>query len=56
MKGTFPISKFAGVRTPFYYYDTDLLQKTLDTIKTEAGRYENLRYTMPLRPMPTPRY
>lgn len=41
MKGTFPISKFAGVRTPFYYYDTDLLQKTLDTIKTEAGRYEN---------------
>lgn len=25
----------------FYYYDTDLLQKTLDTIKTEAGRYEN---------------
>lgn len=41
MKGTFSISKFAGVRTPFYYYDTDLLQKTLDTIKTEAGRYEN---------------
>lgn len=41
MKGTFPISKFAGVRTPFYYYDTDLLQKTLDTIKAEAGRYEN---------------
>lgn len=41
MKGTFPISKFAGVRTPFYYYDTDLLQKTLDTIKTEVGRYEN---------------
>lgn len=41
MKGTFPISKFTGVRTPFYYYDTDLLQKTLDTIKTEAGRYEN---------------
>lgn len=41
MKGTFPISKFAGVRTPFYYYDTDLLQKTLDTIKIEAGRYEN---------------
>lgn len=39
MKGTFPIAKFEGIRTPFYYYDTALLQQTLDTIKAEAGRH-----------------
>lgn len=41
MKGTFPTDKFRELRTPFYYYDTQLLRKTLDTIKAEAGRYEN---------------
>ena len=41
MKGTFPIERFKELRTPFYYYDTTLLQHTLDTIIREAGRYEN---------------
>ena len=41
MKGTFPIDRFKELRTPFYYYDTTLLQHTLDTIIREAGRYEN---------------
>ncbi|MBP7856891.1 MAG: diaminopimelate decarboxylase [Prevotella sp.] len=41
MKGTFPIDKFQQVQTPFYYYDTDILRKTLDTIKTEVGRHEH---------------
>ena len=41
MKGTFPIERFKELRTPFYYYDTTLLQYTLDTIIREAGRYEN---------------
>ncbi len=41
MKGTFPIDKFQGVRTPFYYYDTDLLRETLRTINSEAGKHEN---------------
>ena len=41
MKGTFPIDKFQEIQTPFYYYDTALLRKTLKTINEEAGKYEN---------------
>ena len=41
MKGSFPIEKFNTVRTPFYYYDTELLRKTLDTIKSETGKNDN---------------
>lgn len=40
MKGKFPISKFEGVETPFYYYDTELLKRTLQAINTEAGKHE----------------
>lgn len=29
----FPITSFQGMRTPFYYYDIDLLDQTLDTVK-----------------------
>lgn len=36
----FPIEKFEGVETPFYYYDTNLLRATLDTINAEAAKYE----------------
>lgn len=36
----FPIEKFKGVETPFYYYDTELLRQTLKTINAEAGKYE----------------
>ena len=41
MKGVFPIDKFKEKNTPFYYYDTDLLRKTLKAVNDEAGRYEN---------------
>jgi len=41
MKGKFPLDKFAQLRTPFYYYDTDLLRQTLQAINTEAGRHEH---------------
>lgn len=41
MKGNFPIAKFDSIQTPFYYYDTDLLRKTLATINDEVGRYDN---------------
>ncbi len=41
MKGSFPIDKFRELRTPFYYYDTDALQKTLDDVCTLAGNYNN---------------
>lgn len=39
MKGQLPVEKFNNIRTPFYYYDTELLQQTLDTINEEAGKY-----------------
>ena len=38
-KGKFPVEKMQSVRTPFYYYDTELLRKTLRTINDEAGRH-----------------
>ncbi len=41
MKGIFPIDKFKNIETPFYYYNTKVLRETLDTIKSEAGKYEN---------------
>ena len=40
IKGTFPIDKFEGLRTPFYYYDMELLRQTLNTINSEAGKHE----------------
>lgn len=40
MKGTFPIKQFERKDTPFYYYDTDLLRQTLQTISSEAARHE----------------
>ncbi len=33
----FPIEKFRTERTPFYYYDINLLRQTLDSIKDAAG-------------------
>lgn len=35
------IDKFKNVRTPFYYYDTELLKQTLDAIKKEIGDKPN---------------
>jgi diaminopimelate decarboxylase len=32
------IEKFADIVTPFYYYDVDLLKRTLETVKKEADR------------------
>lgn len=39
-KGIFPIEKFQDVRTPFYYYDTKLLDATLQAIKAETDKHE----------------
>lgn len=38
MKGTFPLDKFCDLRTPFYYYDVQLLRDTLNAIKVESAR------------------
>lgn len=35
----FSIEKFKNLQTPFYYYDTKLLKKTLETIVIEAKKY-----------------
>lgn len=37
----FPVDKFQDTRTPFYYYDTQLLRQTLQTIKEESGKHAN---------------
>lgn len=39
-KGLFPTAKFQNLRTPFYYYDTELLRDTLRAINQEAQKHE----------------
>lgn len=39
-KGKFPIDRFQTLRTPFYYYDMDLLRQTLQAINAEASKHE----------------
>ena len=39
-KGIFPVERFSEIETPFYYYDTELLRRTLKEINDEAGRHE----------------
>lgn len=41
MKGTFPVSKFKELETPFYYYDTQLLRDTLTCVNNEIKKYNN---------------
>ena len=40
MKGKFPIDKFQTLRTPFYYYDTELLRETLRAINAEVSKHD----------------
>ena len=40
MKGIFPVERFQTIRTPFYYYDTELLRQTLRAITAETSRHE----------------
>ena len=41
MKGKFPLERFAQMRTPFYYYDMELLRATLRAINQETQKYDN---------------
>ena len=41
MKGKFPLEKFSRLRTPFYYYDADLLRQTLRTVHSLLARHPN---------------
>jgi diaminopimelate decarboxylase len=38
-QGKFPIEAFKQLRTPFYFYDTQLLRNTVQTAVAEATRY-----------------
>lgn len=40
-KGSFPIEKFNGLQTPFYYYDSEILEATLKTIIEEIRNRKN---------------
>ena len=40
MKGQFPVDRFQNIRTPFYYYDMELLRATLDAIKAEMSKHD----------------
>lgn len=44
----FPVDAFAGIETPFYYYDVALLEETLATAQREAAKYEgfNVHYAI----------
>lgn len=48
MKGMFPVDKFRELRTPFYYYNAQLLRDTLICVKTEIAKYErfDVHYAM----------
>jgi diaminopimelate decarboxylase len=37
----FPVDHLKGIETPFYYYDVELLERTISTVREEAARYGN---------------
>lgn len=43
LKGSFPVDRFASLKTPFYYYDTDLLGRTLSCVGAELSRNPSWR-------------
>lgn len=43
IKGNFPLERFEGVRTPFYYYDLKLLDRTLDALQEQLSRHPSYR-------------
>lgn len=40
MSKQFPIEKFQKLQTPFYYYDMEVLKRTLETVTDEAKKYD----------------
>ena len=47
IKGKFPIQKFNSIETPFYYYDIELLQQTLETIQSQIeGKPFHVHYAL----------
>ena len=40
IKGNFPIDKFQSLQTPFYFYDMDVLNNTLDMVADIANKHD----------------
>jgi diaminopimelate decarboxylase len=49
------IEKFNSVKTPFYYYDTQLLDRTLQAIKNETDRHEGYHLHYAVKACTTPK-
>lgn len=41
MSHNFPINKFNNIKTPFYYYDSELLRDNLSSLQKEIAKYDN---------------
>ena len=54
-KGQFPTAKFQNIRTPFYYYDAELLRETLRTINQEAQKHEGFSVHYAIKANANPR-
>ncbi|GAB6012844.1 diaminopimelate decarboxylase [Viscerimonas tarda] len=44
IKGDFPVEKLKSIETPFYYYDIELLKKTLDVVKEQTLKYGYIQH------------
>lgn len=42
----FPLEKFQGIQTPFYYYDTQLLAETLNVIRQQLDDNMHIHYAV----------
>ena len=43
---SFPVEQFKNIRTPFYYYDTQLLEQTLDAIRKQLRPNYHVHYAV----------
>lgn len=39
LKADYPLERFSTLRTPFYYYDTGLLQRTLESVRAQTAAH-----------------
>lgn len=52
---TFPIQKFNGLDTPFYYYDLSILKETLQAIKSQTDKHPNYHVHFAIKANANPR-
>ena len=55
LKGDFPVDRFRGLRTPFYYYDLPLLRRTLDAVQAQLDRNPAFRMHYAVKANSNPR-